>query len=77
MAALGKRHFCGHCQDYVSKTVYHLHKRLYFDTISKKWASCQVFFEDGKGLDSFKPGAQTSSLENTSVSGNDCTGMFM
>lgn len=55
-----KRQYCGHCKEYISKTVYHQHKRLYFDKVSKKWASHRFFFEDDSGIDSFKPGDQAS-----------------
>ena len=59
-----KRQYCG------SKTVYHQHKRLYFDTVSKKWASEQVFFKDDSDLDSFKPGVQAS---NSTIEDNGTT----
>ena len=55
-----KRLFCGHCKDYVSKTLYHKHKQLYYTKREKKWCeervvdsmctSDDVFtFSDGSG----------------------------
>lgn len=56
-----KRLFCGHCQDYVSKTVYHQHRRLYFDAVSKKWSSTRVYFSEECEMESFSPGAHNDS----------------
>ena len=43
MSAGTKRFYCGHCKEYVCKTTYHQHKRLYFDKENKRWSSEQVF----------------------------------
>ena len=32
-----KRHFCEHCNEYVSKTLYHKHKQIYYDQKEKRW----------------------------------------
>ena len=61
MSEIGsKRLFCGHCQEYVSKTVYHQHR----DTNSKKWSTHRVFFQDEHETESFKP--KDSMIESNS-----------
>jgi hypothetical protein len=37
-----KRLYCGHCEDYVSKTLYYKHKQIYYDDRSKKWSKERV-----------------------------------
>lgn len=37
-----KRLFCGHCNEYLSKTHFYAHKRLYYDSILRKWSSERV-----------------------------------
>ena len=37
---------CGHCDEYLSKTVYYQHKRLFYDRRSKKWSKHQVYGDD-------------------------------
>lgn len=31
--------FCGHCKQYVCKTVFYSHKKLYFDKVTRIWHS--------------------------------------
>jgi len=42
-AIRSKRHYCGHCNEYLNKTVYYQHKRIYYDKSEKRWSSQQVF----------------------------------
>ena len=42
-----KRYYCGHCKDYVSKTLFYQHKRLYFDRKAKKWSKERLYFDGG------------------------------
>ena len=37
MRTEAKVYFCGHCQQRLSKTLYFLHKKLYFDPKLKTW----------------------------------------
>ena len=37
-----KRLYCGHCEDYVSKTLYYKHKQIYYDDGNKKWSKERV-----------------------------------
>ena len=39
---------CSHCDEYVSKRTYYRHKRLYFDTQSRKWCKERVFNASGQ-----------------------------
>ena len=50
-----RRYYCEHCNQYLSKTLFFKHKRLYYDRLSKKWLSTPV---------------QYSPLEAERVSGN-------
>ena len=51
-----KRYFCGHCNDYIGKTLYHKHKQVYYNKKEKKWCQERVVvatddafvFTDGK-----------------------------
>ena len=38
-----KKRFCGHCKEYLCKTVYFQHKRLYFNKESNEWLPTQIF----------------------------------
>ena len=40
------RYHCGHCNQAVSKTAFHQHKRLYYDCLSKKWSSTRVNYSE-------------------------------
>lgn len=37
-----KRLFCGHCKEYVSKSLFYKHKQLYYDEKEKKWCKERV-----------------------------------
>ena len=37
-----RSYFCEHCDDYVSKTLYFKHKRLYYDRKTKIWSSLRL-----------------------------------
>ena len=39
------RHYCRHCNQFLSKTIFYQHKRLYCDRLSKKWSSTRVDLE--------------------------------
>ena len=46
-----RKYYCGHCETYVSKTLYFKHKRMYYERHSKTWKSTRVLptnhdFED-------------------------------
>ena len=41
----GKR-FCGHCEEYLSKSVYYRHRRLYYNKSTQQWGSSRVFYKD-------------------------------
>ena len=34
----GKRYFCGHCSDLLSKTLYYQHRRDYYDSQFRTWS---------------------------------------
>ena len=36
------RHFCAHCNRYLSKTLFFRHKQLYYDTTARTWSSERV-----------------------------------
>lgn len=38
-----KRHFCGHCHQNLSKTVFYKHRTLYFNSRSKEWSKERMF----------------------------------
>lgn len=38
-----KRHFCGHCHQNLSKTVFYKHRTLYFNSRSKEWSKECMF----------------------------------
>ena len=33
----GKRFYCGHCDEKISKTLYYQHKRIYYNSKTHKW----------------------------------------
>ena len=35
--------YCGHCEKHVSKTVFYLHRRLYFDQKCMSWSKKRLF----------------------------------
>ena len=45
MASLCRRskHFCGHCNKKLSKTLYFKHKKLYYNSRNKCWRSKRAF----------------------------------
>ena len=43
MADSSKRMYCGHCHEYLTKTVYFKHKRLHYDRTTKQWLSTRAF----------------------------------
>ena len=44
-----KRYYCGHCDEYLSKTVYFQHRRLYFEVKCQKWSKKRLFACAGRG----------------------------
>ena len=42
-----KRYFCGHCDDYVSKTIFYQHRRVYFEKKCKKWSKLPLLSREG------------------------------
>ena len=38
----GKRYYCGHCSELLSKTLYYQHRRNYYDTHSRTWSKTKV-----------------------------------
>ena len=42
MAEVRKRYLCGHCNEFVCKTIYHKHKQLYYNKEAKKWCTERV-----------------------------------
>lgn len=41
-----KRFHCGHCNEFVCKTVYFQHKRLHFDKEKNEWSTAGRFFNN-------------------------------
>lgn len=46
MSTKQKRFYCGHCKEYVTKTVYFQHRRLYFESNSGRWSKVRLFSSD-------------------------------
>ena len=40
------RYHCGHCNQVLSKTEFHQHKRLYYDSRLKKWSFSRVNYSE-------------------------------
>lgn len=38
-----KHLYCDHCDDYISKTLYYQHKRLYYDSMTKTWSKTRLY----------------------------------
>lgn len=57
-----KKYFCGHCNAFVSKTLYYKHKKLYYDRRAKAWKSNRVVksSEDGVLEEDFVLSANSS-----------------
>ena len=41
-----KQRFCGHCEKYLSKSVYYRHRRLYYNKLTEQWSSTRLFYRD-------------------------------
>ena len=66
MSAGSKRLYCGHCKEFVCKTTYHQHKRLYYDKSNKRWSSEQVFAVGSKSTQAaFLSTLYSSSMDPT------------
>ena len=47
----GKRVYCGHCSDHVSKTLFYKHKRDYYNTSLGRWAQSKIPFVPSNDVD--------------------------
>lgn len=65
----GKKRFCGHCEQEVSRRTFYKHKRLFYDNNAKKWSDKRVYYDDPSAHDvriapqdsnSFLPGGDPS-----------------
>ena len=45
---------CGHCDEYVSKSTFYQHRRLYYNFRTQKWSQSRVF--NSVGLEDFEFG---------------------
>lgn len=54
-----KRILCSHCNEYLCKTVYFQHKRLYFDKAVNEWLPTRVFEKSALHEQAFRPYSQT------------------
>ena len=50
-----KRFFCGHCNDYLCKTVYFQHKRLHFNKDTNEWLKEARIFQSNTSQTPFCP----------------------
>ena len=41
-----RRYYCQHCGEYILKTLFYQHKRLYFDSRSRKWQNSRLIPAD-------------------------------
>ena len=41
-----KRYLCGHCNEWLSKTSYYNHRKLYYDTKARNWSTNCVGRDD-------------------------------
>lgn len=62
-----KKRFCGHCKEYLCKTVYFQHKRLYFNKESNKWLPTQVFNKTPFDEPAFHPVSTVAQPKQASV----------
>ena len=38
-----KRVYCEHCNEYISRSLYYLHRRQYYDPKQRKWSSDRIY----------------------------------
>ena len=68
-----RKRFCGHCNEYHSKTVYFQHKRLYFNKESNKWLPTQVFSKSSSSDEQdFRPKSTATPRPSAVVTAADC-----
>ena len=62
-----KKRFCGHCKEYLCKTVYFQHKRLYFNKKSNEWLATQIFNKSPFDEAAFHPVSTAAEPKQASV----------
>ena len=65
MAESPKLIYCGHCEKYLTKTVYYKHKRLYYDKTKKEWLPSRVFSQTPNEDSTFHP-TSVDSMDSSS-----------
>ena len=63
-----KRFFCGHCNDYLCKTVYFQHKRLHFNKDTNEWLEARVFQTNSTSQLPFRPSPQATNTQQSLTS---------
>ena len=59
-----KRFYCGHCNDYLCKTVYFQHKRLHFNKDTNEWLKeARVFQTNSTSRLPFCPSPQATNTQ--------------
>ena len=68
------RYKCGHCNQVLSKTAFHQHKRLYYYRLSKKWSSTRVNYS---GSEADGPSSIPFSISSSESENDDYDHQFL
>lgn len=72
--ATAAKRFCGHCETYVSKSVYYRHRRLYFNKLTNQWSSSRVFYSQAGTSVDLPSDGDTSTVQSSFFSDDDSVG---